>query len=1687
MMIPGYDLGESIHHSAQAEVHRAVRLRDQKRVIIKSVNARDEALVARCRNHFDLSSTHVIHGVVRSIDLVQTTSHVHLVMDDAGPIDLRDVLTKGPLSIADVLLYAEQLAAALDALHAQHILHRDLNPANIILDPTTHIALIADLGLAVRVPAATPFFVTDKLEGTLAYMAPEQTGRVQLPIDARSDLYALGCVVYDMLCGSPPFVSTDALEVIHAQIARTPTPIMDRRPETPPALIGLVETLLQKDPDRRYATAYGVMRDVIAIRDAVGTGASVTLRADDISDRFTVRQDLYGRSRELDILRSAHVSAQTPRLQSVIVRGTAGSGKTSILRAFEREARADGSIVLAGKNEQFGIAMPLASIMQALARFVRSILREPQHVVEQWSDRLQTVLGSNASLLVQSIPELQALVHAPPDATQSGAHETKVRVYSAIAAMLGEIADRARSLILLIDDLQWADSDTFELLTTLGSEIAAKPVLILCTMRSEEHLPEDHVIHTWTSPDGATPFRIQTIDVFPLGSEAVTELVADTFSLDATSAQQLASAVQRRTGGNPLFSWQLLSYMVNEGIVYFNRTLRAWTWDVARLDVMPSQFDVRELISARFEQLDESARRYLAIAACIGTTFTIDRLLRVTNEQRDAVIWAVDQAMANGLLTWGDATMSDVFEFVHDRTQQVAHAAIPHQELQSVHAAISNTYVREDGSIDADDLLTVAGHIELSLDTLTTNAAKRQACITLFHAAHRAVSQGAIQVARRLIETGRSIDDGTLWTSHHDVVLRAALEYAECLGALGLYEQVDQIVAETLPRCITPLEVARVKYLHVNILNVQGRFDEVLDVGIEALGHLDITIPRKPSKLQVMTMLLRTMLAMRGKTPTTLAMQPFTNDDRIRLASQLLFTLTSPGFNFSIDLLTYIVLVRTTLIFRHGHSDVSIDAYSIFGLVLVGMKMIHRGAAYAQLSIDLAARTDDPGARIRAHNTSGGNVLIWTRPVADCIEQFRIGTRVAVSSGEQHGTLWALGIQCEQLLFSGHSLVQVAAYNAQAVQLLHRVYQRTTGLPWTSTYFESAVQNVIRSVAPDLPRVADFDDLIDHAADVLQHMKQSKDATAVCSWLVADLQIAALRWETDRALEIYESFEPWKHALTGQALQIERAFYGGLAAAQSLLSATRATTPAHRKLLSRQVRLFRTWVKGNTENFEARLRLLEGAQHLADDRAAEAMASFGLASTAARATGDLRLHALALEWSVLAIERTPFRDASSVMRNRAAAAYRAWGATVLADRIMATDDHRHADVRADRPTITQTVDADSVGMTQASIDIDTVLKASGAISSSIVFDDLMRDMMRIVLENAGADRAVLLLEDNADMRVVAITTVSGTTIHSGDARPDEASTVCRPLVLQSFRTGSTVVCDDAVSDDDLSADPYVQHNLPRSLMVMPISHQAKIIGLLYLENSNTTHAFTPDRTQILHMLSSHMAVSLENARLYTEQQQLTTSFSRFVPTEFLESLNKHSVREVRLGDAVRRTMTVMFADIRRFTSMSERMTVDDNFRFLNDYLNVIEPAVYANGGFIDKYIGDAVMALFPHEADAAVHAAVTMQQNIAAYNAERRASHGEPIEVGIGIHTGVVMLGTVGSEHRMDTTAIGDTVNLASRIENMTKTTGTSILISGSTYDALRHASVFDVRSVGEETVRGRSEPLTIFEVIVPS
>lgn len=1684
MQIPGYIVGDLLHRSAQSEVHRAVRTRDDRRVIVKSVSVQDEASVMRCRNQFDLSSTLSLTGVVRALDLVQTTSHLHLVMEDAGPADLRQVIARDAMSLEDILVYGERLASALESLHGHHILHRDLNPANIVVDPSDRSVRIADLGLAVRVPAAAPYHYTERLEGTLAYMAPEQTGRVRRPIDTRSDLYALGCVLYDMACRTPPFESDDALELIHAQIARTPVPVADRRTDLPASLATLIDTLLQKDPDRRYETAYGVMHDLAAIRRGLDTNTVVQLRTHDRSDRFKISTKVFGRARELDMMRAARQKSLDGRLTAVILRGTAGSGKSALLRTFEREARETGTVIIGGKFEQYGNPMPLFGITQALSTFVRGILREPDHVVQAWRERLREALGTNASLVRQNVPDLSVLIgeHDEQATSTIRAQEVQARLYIGISSMLRCISEHVQALVLSLDDIQWADTATFEFLAIMDNEIGDHPVTVVCTMRSEEVLADDHPLQTWINNVAERPLDLTVMDIYALGSDTITDLVQETFGISPSISAPLVQALQRRAGGNPLFSWQLLAYMVNEGIIHFDRRAREWTWDDVRLHVLPSQFDVQELIASRVGQLDEEPRMMLAIAACIGTSFHVDRLAKVAGIAREAAVAAIDHCMAAGLVTWGDATMTGVFEFVHDRIQQAAHSALPSAEQQRVHAAISRTYMDAHGHVPAEDLLEAAGHVERCIETFVSDIERRRAALIMYAAGHRARAQGALHVARRHLETGRTLEDAHLWASHHDVLFRARLELVDCLGAAGEYQAADALMPDVLERAATTIERADALYQHLKILTVQARFTEVLDIGIEALGLLGITVPKRPTKVDVVRRLLRALVVSRRVDTRRMLDRPFTHDPRVSLASQLLYGLTSPGYNFSVDLLTTIVLERTLLVLQHGHSDVSIDAYGMFGLVLCGLGRMQRGADFAQLSIDLVARSSDPGAQHRAHNTAAGNVLLWTRPIEECIEQFRLGGDVSVAAGEQHGTLWAFGVRSEQMLFAGRPVAELAAVLEDSVQILHSVYMRASGLPWTSIYFEAAVHRVLLAVAPETMPIPDLVELIEDDRSLKEHMVESNGAASMSSWLSSELQIAVLLWRTDAAIAVYAAFEAWKHGASGQVTDAERVFFGGLADAQRRLHASGRRTRTGPSL-ERCIRKYRTWAEASPRNFAHRLYILRGAKAIIDGKIDDAHREFADAVAAARAAHDLRLEALALEWMAIAAERSQYRDAAVAARQRAAAAWRAWGATALAERLDTHEGSAPIPTRLDRATITQTVDVDSLGMSQASIDIDTVLKASSAISSTIVFDDLVRDMLRIVIENAGADRAVLLLMDDGVPHITAVTSVQATPELGLHIPLHDATDVCRPVVLQALRTGSTTIVDDTQADEGLQTDPYIIAHGPRSIMVLPIAHQAKQVGLLYLENSSTTHVFTPDRSRVLQLLSSQIAISIENARLYAEQERLHAASARFVPTEFLASLGRKSIRDVRLGDAVRTSMTVMFADIRGFTSIAEGAPAEQVFHLLNQYLAGIVPVIRDHHGFIDKFIGDAIMGLFPRDPIDAVRAAQDISKALHAVNEQLRQEGHPTLSVGIGIHTGELVLGTVGSDRRMDTTAIGDTVNVAARIEELTKQHSVEIMISDDVLSAI-DVSGLVIRHVGDTSIRGRSRSIGLHEVL---
>jgi len=1660
----GYDSFEEIHHTNHVSVFRARRSADDTIVVLKSVRSDEEqAASSRIFNHYLIGKALDAPGVAAVLDIQKSEPWLHLVMEDAGPFTLEQHLASSTPRLDEAVRLGSLIAESLASLHARRVVHRDLTPSNIVLRPNTGSVSLIDLGISAHLPEHGDIPFPQSIQGTLAYIAPEQTGRIHRGVDQRADLYSLGVVIYRMLSGRLPFEFTDSVQLLHAHLASAPPTLRDTADAIPPVLCEIVERLLAKNPEDRYQTAFGLAHDLRSVRAVLRDADALqrfVLGSRDVSDRLSIPNIILGRERELHRIRTIYDSMRQGGMAYVEIDGPPGSGKSGLVEAFCVEQIADGVLVLHGKYDEVQRGVPFAGIVQALRELVRHIHRQSPEVVQAWKSRLSVALESFGGVLAAILPEIQSVIGLQASIASLSAVDAEARFNVAMTALMSAIGTAEHPVIIVLDDLQWADTASRLLLTTLLTSGKCDHVLVLTTSREADVATQ-------------TPANHSTIQLGPLRLEDVREFLQLCLHTDAQRIEPLAQAVFASTDGNPFVLRQYIEHLFRIGSIKFDNALHAWSWDELALARTSATTNVDQFVSLGLDDIDDVSRSVLSVASCAGFSFTTVDVELVMQLPSEAIAKAHTNGVRSGIITSVvDDAGNHSYRFAHDRIRTILYDSMPAAEREEIHYRFAQSLLRGNAQHGTDVVFRLAEHIRYAKARFVSASERTEAAKHCYGAAQTARTTVAFQSAITYLETATAFINGINVEASLSISINVL--FAECEGAQGNDVVALEHFASALAMVTDPMERGRILQQRMQLHNVASRFDDVLADGVDALRTLGVEFPKSVGRARVAWSLVKAWYFRDKRAVTDVEWRPVLDDQRLILISAILNGFSAAAYYKSSELFTYVFMLRSQITLRYGHAPSTIDAYSMYGVIMSVLGIRKTGEAYGKLSVSLSDRFSDQGSRGRGLFNYGCMIAHWSHSAHESLASLEKASEAALSAGDQLYVAYCEGVGLQTRMFLGNTLPSLEEQARTSLALLRRVYQRVEMLPIAAVMYYQMFSQLHKGLASNASVEQELNDAEFSSERFIASLEAVKNTTGLGVWFGSLCMNAVVNGEYERGVQHANQQAKYKQGLMGQLIGIEVWFFNGLAYLGHAIRGTGSQQSSDVRKGKKLAKDFAGWAASSPETFLARALVLKGLVRLAANDHHMAMDVLHLAVDEARLRGYIHVEAVALEWLSIASKRCGYSDAAEHYEERSANAFEAWGAATAARRL------RPRRAAMERSATVNAASSTNATMTEGAdvIDIVGILRAANALASEIRLDDLVQRMVSIVLQIGGANRALLTFIDRNDQATV-----------EAEARSDNSTDergYCVPAVFEAARTGETVIVGDARTDHRFGIDRYVRSSGMLSLLSMPILHQGKMMGVLYLENSLSTHAFTPDRTQILHMLSSQIAVSLENARLYQEQQQLSTSFARFVPTEFLESLEKHSVTDVRLGDAVRRTMTVMFADIRRFTSLSEHMNVDDNFRFLNDYLQYIEPDVYSHGGFIDKYIGDAVMALFPGGADSAVKAAVAMQQSIARYNEERGRQGLEPIQVGIGLHTGEVMLGTVGSAHRMDTTAIGDTVNLASRVENLTKSMNTPVLITGATFDALENPSQFVTRRVGEETVRGRTEALTIYDVIVP-
>lgn len=1706
LTVPGYRNIAAIFRSERTLVHSAVRIDGNVKVALKSVMPGTLDANARWRllHEYKLLADLDIPHVVKAHALKNTELGITLELEHVGSSNLH-ILSSEVLAVKRVIEIALQMSTAVSALHDRDVSHRDINPSNVMYHRTSGQLWLIDFGLATNLAReSAEALPSGRLEGTLGYLSPEQTGRMNRSVDRRTDFYGLGATIYQLLTNRPPFAIRDPMALLHATVALQPTHVCEIRAEIPRVLGDLVMRLLNKDAEQRYQSGAALVYDLercAALLDDDGNIEPFELGVTDRRGTFLMPERLYGRELALTTIGHA-LDRSLAGVRSVVgLPGKAGVGKTALSRELLPQLKGNGLLAVGVCNPVR--RSPYGPILEVFRAVTTTVLAGSSQDLIVHRERYDAAVEGHGSMLALLMPELSAIVGPLEPVPELPPSEVRERILRMLVRLLHAYHAPEHPLVVFLDDLQWADPGTIEVLDRfLESDVEGGPLMVLAWR--EDEIPAGHPFEKLLERSGD---QIEQIQLGPLTEADVTELLCDALSLPEADVAPLSASVYEKTAGNAFFVGQFLTNLASEGVLQFDGEKRQWVWSVEAIDALPPTKNVGELLSLRLEALSVTARTVLGVAACVGKRFELSGLFEVAELSRTDLQSGLKEAVDAGLVlshgdAWtelqgwsnqldlevGDQIPSAEFWFVHDTVFDASIALPPVEQRQAYHLRAGRRLLVAWRGDDTDPFAAADQFVQ-ALALLVDTEEKREVAAVMLDAGKRAYGSAAFETALYYLEKGCDLIQRNDWTDSYELAFDLHILAAESLQMSPAYATSTDFAAVASKRARDVIDRVAVQRVRIRFHTGRYEFSDTIRLTLDALKSVGVTLPAMPHTGHVAWTLMRTYLRVWRLDLEKLRAIPNNEDKEVEAAMSLLMDAAAPSYYISSNLMPLILCKMVELSIVNGMSRTSAFGMAGFAFVEVMVRdNVPSATMWATFARELVERFDAKALAPKVEILARGMVQTRTDSLGSLIAPFRESAWMAKEVGDPEYTALCHFNSAFLTLLSGVPLPEAYVHCLEDLRVSEELAQSQ------ATNAVRLVLQTIDCLRGNAPNPAVLSGDFMNLETMLADLREGGDLAGEHSVLMRKVFLTLLFGDNDTLIPLIEA------ATKGIGNSPGSPEIGAFHLHAALGWVARMRQVGHVggrpwKQAKKHLKALQKWAKDGPANAAHKARLVEA--ELADlrDEIPEAMRLYEEAITLARASGMLHEEAICLEWSARASLRYGYHRNAAVLLREAKTAWKSYGCGPKLADLGGLEDAMPDIGTTISSTTNATMSMGSLSMNAShAMDMTSVIKASRAMSGEIEFTALLDQLMRVIIENAGATSGFLVLNRDDEQRVVATaSTGEGEDVDiqvvDAETQQDPGAYYPDALSVVNYVTNTLepLVLHDVGADGRFFQDT---DDPPLSVLCVPSVKGNSLVGVMYLENRLARKAFSEDRHEIVSVLCSQAAVSIENALLYADLQDalgtqtaLTNAYGRFMPPQFLSLLGHESILDLGLGDQVLRPITVMFADIRNFTGLAEAIGPANTFTFINRYLGFMEPAIHAHNGFVNQYLGDGIMALFPTSADDGVLGALAMLNAVRALNQDLTAAGETPVNIGIGLNSGPLMIGAIGGLDRMGRGIVGDATNVASRVEGMTKRYRVPLLIGESTFTALSAAQV-TTRLVDRVMPKGREKAMSVYEVL---
>lgn len=1450
---------QKIHEGKNSVIYKGFHKDFENEVIIKEQNAdfNDKIIDDRFENEFSQTNNLKITGINKALKKEKNNNRTVLILEYFDGVTLKKFISDNNTEFSNLLKIAIKVAQTIGEIHEHNIIHKDINANNILVNKV-HETKIIDFGLATKYTLKSQSTSNpDQLVGTLQYISPEQTGRMNRKVDSRTDLYSFGVVLYEMFSKELPFDDFDKMELIHSHIAKIPP-----QPKIPQngccsakawaALWLIIFKLLSKNAEDRYQSAFGVKDDLLKIvKLQANEDFEFKVGENDFSGKLIIPDKLYGRDDAINKLYETFEKVSNGKTELYTIYGEPGVGKSALIQEINKPLTKNKGVFVEGKFDQFHKNIPYTAIISSFKNFANNILNKSDNELDYWKNLIQKSVGDVGKVLTNLIPELELIIGKQNDLIELEGKEAQNRFEYVWRNFVKSISKAEHPFVLFLDDLQWADNSSVDLLQLLLSDTEIQYFFCILAYRENEISP--NVI---SDLENIPDLKISTLKLLNLTANDVNRLVCD--SIDTPNnekVEELSSLIYSKTLGNAFFTIQFLEALYEEEFVKFDFKNKKWSWDIEKIKQRNITDNVIDLLTVKIEKLPQETHEILKIASCIGHNFSLDILSIIYEKDEDDVKEEIEPALIENLVF----PENNQIKFVHDRIRQAVYSTISEDKKTSYHLEIGRLLLKFLTKKELDKkIFDVVNQLNLGLELITEPVEIKRLVALNLKAGLKAKSASAFLPAYNYLYIALKCLEPDSWQTLYDVTLKIYEETAEICHLTGRYDETRKLAEIIIKNAKEILDTVSIYSILANSYTSQSEYHKAIDISTEVIAKLGLKLPDKPSQLGLAKEFIHTQIAIGRKKTQDFAKLPQMTDKTQLAIIKLINSIGSAVYLAKIDLFPFIIFKSLRIYLKYGNCKNSPFTYSGYGIVLSVMNNFSKAVEYASLGRDLIKDLQSQADRAKINFTLNAFGMLWINPLKDIIPEVTKTYKLGVEVGDLEYASYGLMNLSLQLYTNTH-LQKVQDYAIENIEVIKKLKQRYSLLHLLG--YVQMIDNLINETEKPTKIIGKYL----NEDEELEAVLKNKNFSFLSVLYVNKLYLHLVFNDLTESEQVISFIEDHKEINRGSFYFSLNNFY------RSLIYIRYYEKTKDRKFIKKVVKnqkFMKLLTRNNTENFLHKYELVEAEKFRVLGKFDKAKKYYDKAITFAN-KGQI-LGEEALSWELCGRFYLQIKNdvLSKFYLQNAYRTYKIWGATAKLRHFENEFPHIAFEKQNISATSHSTTMTTSTENSTSLLDITTIVKASQSLSGEVKLDNLLSRILMLIMENAGADYAVIIKNNEGRYTIEAKGQLDQKFEILQSESLENTDVLSQSIVRYVVRTGKLVVVDDAISDKKFSSDAYIQYKKVKSIFCYPVVHKNKLVAVLYLENNLSTHVFTTKQIETINILSSQIAVSIENALLY---------------------------------------------------------------------------------------------------------------------------------------------------------------------------------------------------------------------------